>query len=68
MPTLNDSLPIDRNGIRYNPYQEIEAKFCHNFTNNISELKKQSQKRRKRLTPRPAAAGRGVLQFFPLRA
>lgn len=45
MPTLNDSLPIEKNGVKYNPYQEIEAKFCHNFTNNISELKKQSQKR-----------------------
>lgn len=45
MPTLNDSLPIDKNSVKYNPYQEIEAKFCHNFTNNISELKKQSQKR-----------------------
>ena len=26
MPTLNDSLPIDKNSVKYNPYQEIGSK------------------------------------------
>lgn len=42
--SLNDSLPKDRNGIKYNPYQEIDNRFEHDFTNKIEEIKKQSPK------------------------
>lgn len=44
LPTLNDSLPKNKNGVKYNPYQEIEEKFNHNFVNKVEEMKKQSPK------------------------
>ena len=45
MPTLNDSLPIDKNSVKYNPYQEIEDKnFVIILQTTLVNLKKTKPK------------------------
>lgn len=44
MSSLNDSLPMNKNGERYNPYKEIDDKFNHAFTSKVSEYKEISKK------------------------
>lgn len=44
MCSLNDSLPMSRDGKRYNPYQDIDDRFNHDFTNRVSKYKGLSQK------------------------
>ncbi len=41
---LNASLPVDKNGNKYNPYAEIDDRFNHDFSDKSKRIKSESNK------------------------